>query len=503
MTPYLTPIPGAKTRVACALATAALTVAVLVAALTVAAGAQAATKFSITGRGYGHGIGMSQYGAYGYARHGWKYKAILKHYYAGIGFGKTANRKVRIRLCSGVSAVTISATSGFKASSYGRTVSIPAGTTRVTWSSGKYRVAHGATHWLFSQAVAFMPGAARLRLSNPNEIGYVGRYRGSLRVIHQSGGFLVVNKLPLEGYLYGVVPKEVSPTWPVESVKALASAARAFAARSAGTGSLYDLNSGTSSQAYGGADSEAAGSTRAVNATKGVVPVYDGRPIIAMYFSTSGGHTESIQNVWDVPPTPYLKGVSDPYDGYSPYHVWPRVRQGSGELGAKLGSYSKGALRAIYVVTRGVSPRIKRALVIGDNGVSVVSGADLRARLGLRDTWVYFASMSIASSAGTIDSGASVRLTGRRYPALAAGATVTVHFHPVGGGWGKKEVKTTRHSRGLAGYRVYSSRYVYIAKPQRTTEYYITSAGGGTSPHVTVTVRATAAAAPPSPAATP
>src|SRR3954470_19283704 len=80
--------------------------AVLVAALTFAAPAGAAkTRFTVRGAGFGHGVGMSQWGAYGYATHGWGYREILAHYYSDTAIGATASRTVRV-LLQGSTAVS-------------------------------------------------------------------------------------------------------------------------------------------------------------------------------------------------------------------------------------------------------------------------------------------------------------------------------------------------------------------------------------------------------------
>ncbi len=152
----------------------------------------------------------------------------------------------------------------------------------------------------------------------------MGHYRGRLRVVHLTGGLEIVNTLPLESYLLGVVPRESPASWPIEALKAQAVAARSYAYRSTGGSGSFDVYCTTASQMYGGADGETAATNKAVTATKGIVPTYQGTPIVAYFFSTSGGHTENIENVWtSAAPVPYLKGVSDPYDTTSPYHAWP------------------------------------------------------------------------------------------------------------------------------------------------------------------------------------
>ena len=137
---------GSRTRRSCSLA-AALAMLVTVVLLTSAtpAGATETTMFNISGRGWGHGIGMSQWGAYGYAKHGWTYKQILSHYYTGIAYGRVSNRQVRVLLNEGQPSVRVSAATPFKATCGAARVTIPGGTTAsVAWSGSSYTLTAGA-----------------------------------------------------------------------------------------------------------------------------------------------------------------------------------------------------------------------------------------------------------------------------------------------------------------------------------------------------------------------
>ena len=117
---------------------------------------------------------------------------------------------------------------------------------------------------------------------------------------------------------------------------------------------------------------------------------FQGKPIVTYYFSTSGGRTENIENVFlGAEPQPYLVSVDDPYDAGSPRHRW--VRQMSlGTAQRRLGSLVKGSLTRIRVITRGKSPRVVRAQVVGTGGRTNVTGPALRSKLGLYDTWARF-----------------------------------------------------------------------------------------------------------------
>jgi SpoIID/LytB domain protein len=117
---------------------------------------------------------------------------------------------------------------------------------------------------------------------------------------------------------------------------------------------------------------------------------YRGKTAVTYFFSTSGGHTENVENVFTgSAPKPWLVGVDDPYDSASPYHRWGPYRYSTAGLTGKLGGLVKGSFRKLTVIKRGSSPRIVKARVVGSRGSTAVTGPQLRARLGLRDTWFY------------------------------------------------------------------------------------------------------------------
>lgn len=478
----------------------ALAVVLLLSLAASAAAYTTSTQFTITGRGWGHGIGMSQYGAYGYANHGWKYKDILKHYYTGIGFGTVANDNIRVRLRSGLSSVKVTCDNAYRAWTTGVRFDIPAGTTATTtYVDGKYHVVAGDSSKDFTSPVTFTPDSGHLKTVTATDLGTTGTYRGVIRVIRYDSALMMVNKLPLESYLYGVVPSEMPYSWPAEALKAQACAARAYAQRSRNASDSWDVYCTTRDQVYRGKSGEHSESNAAIKATAGIVPTYNGAVISAFFFSTSGGHTENIENSWQTSAVPYLKGVSDPYDTASPYHIWPSpIRESAGTVGSDLGStFVQGTLRGVYVVKRGVSPRIVKAAVIGTSGVTFIHGSILRAKLGLRDSWAYFKSMSISPAPAdkpSITAGELLELKGRIYPALASGTTVTLHYYN-NGAWHSRSVATTRHTQDLgSGYTAKYSTYTTSVSPSQTTQYYFSS-GKAKTATVTVTVTAAKSAA--------
>jgi stage II sporulation protein D len=137
---------------------------------------------------------------------------------------------------------------------------------------------------------------------------------------------------------------------------------------------------------------ETSRSNRAVKDTAGKILTYDGKPAITYYFSTSGGETENVElSFLGSEPKAWLKSVEDPYDDISPRHRW-RLSFTPARLGARLGS--PGRFRKIKVLQRGKSPRIVRARVTGSRGSRILTGAQIRARLGLYDSWASFTKVS-------------------------------------------------------------------------------------------------------------
>jgi SpoIID/LytB domain protein len=358
----------------------------LAATLLVAAPASAAKhRFTIRGAGFGHGVGMSQYGAYGYALHGVAYDAILKHYYTGTALGSTdTNAIVRVLLQSTGSA---SFSGG-----------IQAGTKKLS-ADQTYRVrSYGLSQ------LALYRGSKRVGVFNaPLEVagkgnvlnvGGLGDYRGRLEFRPTTFGINTINAVGLEDYVAGVVARESPSAWPLEALKAQAVAARTYAITTSKAGAGFDQYADTRSQVYGGVAAESISSNAAVAATRGQVVTYNGAPVVTYFFSTSGGRTENVENSFiGSDPKPWLKSVNDPYDGVSPKHRWGPIRMSMATAAGKLSGLVKGRFKGIRVNRRGKSPRIVAATVIGTGGRTHVSGATLRGRLGLLDSWAYFTSI--------------------------------------------------------------------------------------------------------------
>ena len=359
--------------------------------------------FTITGHGWGHGIGMSQYGAYGYAKHGWHYKAILKHYYTGIAFGTVGNDPIRVRLRSGVGSVKLTCAKAYHAARTGVRFDIGAGVTAtVTWVNGRYRVVAGGKAKSFTAPVTFTPDSGSLNLLTATDLGDTGRFRGVIRVLRPDGGFMIVNKLPLESYLRGVVPHEVSPSWPAESLKAQAvRGARLRAALAQPQRLLRRVLRRPRPGLHGRRHRGSAHQRRHPRHGAVSCPPTTASLIVAFYFSSSGGHTENIENSWQTSAVPYLKGVSDPYDTYSPRHdlgtgavrrQQPGQEAGCGGERLPARRLRRGPGR-VAADREGRHRRLQRR---------AVHARQHRAHEARPETaWAYFRSMSISPAAAT------------------------------------------------------------------------------------------------------
>ena len=357
----------------------------IVALLALPTGAHGATSLTIKGAGFGHGVGMSQYGAMGFAKQGKGYREILGHYYTRTQLGRLdADPAVRVLIQANKTSVTFNGATR-------------AGSRRLEPTSAYSATAYGASEVVLRSASGRKLGRypAPLRIGGsggrPVILSGSGAYRGALELRPaQFGGLNAINAVGLEDYVRGVVALESPASWPLEALKAQAVAARTYALTTSKKGAGWDHYPDTRSQMYGGVQAETLSTDRAVAATRGEVVTYDGKPVTTYFFSTSGGRTENVE--FGLPggePKPWLKSVDDPYDDVSPKHRWTK-RLSMGAASAKLGGLVKGSLREIRVVKRGVSPRIVDAEVVGTGGRTGVSGPTLRARFGLDDSWAFF-----------------------------------------------------------------------------------------------------------------
>ena len=345
------------------------------------ASAGASVTWVVHGGGFGHGVGLSAYGAYGYGLHGYGYRQILHHYFREIRI-TTLKRAPLVRVLLTISPGDI----GFSHAS--------AACGRQLDPRRPYRAhRHGSSVRLLSSSgklLARCGGRLHADSRGKLRIGGVGVYRGALEAVptdSQPGSLNVVNCLNVNNYVRGSVPAEVPPSWPAATLKTFAVAARSIALSTDVGGNGFALYSDTRTQNYGGVAVESARTDSAVRATRSQVVTYRGEVAQTTYFSSSGGRTES--HFLGAPAAPYDESVPDPYDYYSPLHRWT-FRFSQAEIDARLGPYLDGRLRRIVVTKRGDSPRIEYAKLVGTGGTTTIRGDTLEVALGLYDRWAFF-----------------------------------------------------------------------------------------------------------------
>jgi SpoIID/LytB domain protein len=389
--------------------------------------AQAADTFRFHGSGYGHGIGMSQWGAYGLAGKGWTHRRILTHFYSGTRVeGASLPKKVRVGLTSGRSTIHLMAPNGpvrlwldgpgatFVAKiPMGKTWSVSAAPERRAYSirDGAGRLV-GGRRWGGPSRPLFATYAdtgARVRVPEADDIWHQG--------FTYAYGFLEFDlidcasrcrlrlaiELRFEAYLRGI--GEMPSSWPAAALRAQAVAARTFATygiRRRGLRSDCDchLSDGPSDQVYVGWSKESGpGGARWVAAvvdTAHQVVTYNGAVIQAFYAASDGGHSENVEDVWHggnpAYAIPYLRGVCDPgeYTSANPWTDWTRSFTAS-SVSTRLSPYTGGigTITRFTDVRRGVSGRIVSAVARGTDGSAKVTGAQLRSALGLPDGRVW------------------------------------------------------------------------------------------------------------------
>jgi stage II sporulation protein D len=358
----------------------------------------APATFVFKGEGWGHAVGLSQYGSLEQAKDGRSWKTILTTYYKGASIGSNdVPSAVRVLLAGAVPQVTAEARSRFSFTSGGTEVAASPG------SDGRWTVRQQPA----GRFTIFRPNGlpAGAPVSGPVKINYEpwstilsvqetnARYRwGKLELAAAGDKIRVVGEIPLERYLRGI--SEVPSSWPTEALRAQAVAARTYAAdkaRRAGhhrEGCDCTLYSSTKDQVYRGYDKEDPAVSvnsrwvSAVDSTAGQVVTYGGHPIQAYYSSSTGGRTEAAADVWSSD-LPYLRPVDDPWSqrASNPYAHW-QVKLAQEEVAARLGLRR---VDAIEVKSKTGGGGIREAVVRG-NETQTLKGTTLRSKLGLRST---------------------------------------------------------------------------------------------------------------------
>lgn len=379
----------------------------------------AAISFVVSGGGWGHGVGMSQWGAKGQADAGRPFEQILTHYYQGTSVGAfSMPSEVRVGILWDRLDIQVTASGPFEIH-----YQSPSGELLAEEAADQiWRISTDGSGSL----VLTGPGGQQIvRPGGTNALFVTYAHRGSLLRLPQTGiryayGHLEINSyaeggpwrlraiaaaMTMQQYLYGL--GEVPSSWPAEALKAQATAGRTYAVEHIRRLGQHrpvcncGLYGSTADQAYVGYEKEAGlfGDRwrKAVDDTDGAAVLYGGAPIEAFYSSSSGGHTENNENVWGGSPRPYLRGVSDPWDVASPHFTWT-VTFGVEELQNRLRAFPETSVGVPYSVETlapyGVSGRVLPVIndaeggvrITGSAGTKRVSGNALRSVLNLKST---------------------------------------------------------------------------------------------------------------------
>ena len=357
--------------------------------LALAPQAEGVGTVKVCGSGYGHGVGLSQYGAYGRAKAGQGYARILKTYYRNVSLKQySSNPYARVMLgqknLDGSLYVTVRSGSRARLRNLATngTVGLGPATYRVRYLSGRrlYQVTNASA----GRPVGSYTGPVRFERVSGSLLAYGGkRYRGMLLAKASGASLYLVNQLRLEDYVRGVVTNEMPSSWASEALKSQAVAARSYA-RATKRGGTFDFYADTRDQVYGGASSETASTNRAVSATARIAAVYGGKPVKAFFYSSNGGYSEDSAYVFGS--SPYLKAVRDTDAARrsfearvgSPWTRWSGTLDlyGSSRLGV-------GRIRGVRVLNRSPSGRATKVRVVGTRGTKTISG-EYNVRYGLK-----------------------------------------------------------------------------------------------------------------------
>jgi len=400
--------------------------------------------FLISGHGWGHGVGMGQWGAEGYALHGYSYEDILAAYYPGTVLSQTTVRKLRVLLADGRRRLTVSSDQPIAVvDGTGAAHTFPAGSTKLT-------------------ATLPYPAPLTLSPSHGTTLTLGNAYRGKLVISLVHGKLRAINVVGVQQYVDSVVPSEMPSGWLPDALDAQAVASRSYALAGRKPGAAYDVS--VSGQAYLGVATETPQGDVAANATKGQVLTYGGQVATTVYSSSTGGRSQSATDAWGGG-APYLVSVKDPYDSVSPYHNWGPVPVTGKDLASALGLTGKPV---DATVTRNASKRVAQldvtTLARGSQTDATAAGSAVAGALNLRSTWFSIGVLSLLppSPNGAVSPGTTVTLTGT----VRGVKNVVLQERPAGGAWTELEPVATTGAisidvtpTGTTDYRLATTAY--------------------------------------------
>jgi stage II sporulation protein D len=362
-------------------------------------------SFVVKGAGYGHGHGMSQYGAYGAAKKGLSWQDILAFYYPGTTL-KTLSSSTKIKVwvtSDDDDNLRVLPAAGLKVyDSNDHSLTLPTGSKYRSWrikrSGSGYKLtwknADGdyttrstpldSSTWHFSTKAKIV----KVRLPN----GSTREYRGSVALVKRGSGGRTVNKVKLEDYVRSVVPSEMPTSWATAAVRAQAVAARSYAIRTRDFSSYsgYDICDTTACQVYAGKATTSASGNRvvretsagnaAVKATAGTIVTYDGAVALTQFASSNGGAMSSGGY-------PYLREKDDPYDGVVRSQAWKKTITAKA-VGRAYPSV--GTVKSLKITKRDGSGRyggrVVSIKIVGSKKSLTVSGSAFQGKFRMRSS---------------------------------------------------------------------------------------------------------------------
>ncbi len=360
--------------------------------------ATSASAVTITTSGWGHGRGMSQYGAQGAAKQGKKHTEILSFYYPGTKLEKLKkDDTIRVWITADTdNKVHVYAAKGLRVrDAKGKTFTLPTGKNYTKWrlsrsgattvlyhrnAKGKYVKYTNKSlkldpkrQWSFENPVS---GKVKLYLASGNRT-----YRGSLALGFYGKGARTVNHVSMEDYLRSVVPSEMPAGWHAEALKAQSVAARSYAARyraNLGGKQVYDICNTASCQVYKGTMTEHAATDKAVKATAGQVLTYKKQYAWTEFSSSNGGYSVA-------GPNDYIIAQKDPYDA-----AMKQLKDTTIKTTTIEAKYPKiGKLKSITLARDGKGlwgGRVTQVTLTGSKASQKVTGSSFKSTLGLRET---------------------------------------------------------------------------------------------------------------------
>jgi len=361
---------------------------------------KAVKGFYVQGKGgYGHGVGMTQFGAKGMAEQEYKYDEIIKYYYTGVNIEKrnTDNVNIKVKISLDLGSPDINITSDQPYSVVYKTkdndteqivenqIACPAqSTTSFKYMDGNIvitndKVIDDSTQ--LPQTIVSID-AVRVIPSDTGVLSYINKgnplpYAGEFKIYpnNSSKNLDLINILPLEEYLRGVVPAEMPSSWHEEALKAQTLAARTYALRRISDKKIFDVYDSTLSQAYKGLSVVNDKVDNLIKATKGEVVTYNGGLADTVYSASAGGYTVDSTFAWGGSDVPYLKGKPDPYDNSKYATYWWNVNITRDQISS---AYPQVGVVLNVEITNKMFDRPVELKITGTKGTIVVKNKDFR-----------------------------------------------------------------------------------------------------------------------------